>query len=269
MLQPTSALGVSHPLDGLGPEPLGKYCIPSRTGFASFLVRALTLARPSTPTPEAHIAVNPLRSTLLADPLGSPTSRWASLPEHPAYQRPEDPRQYGTDGRCTPRDPPKRTYRRERSCHVAFPDAHAPYEERHSPPAALCHHSAWPSCRFETSDVSLPTARDARATSRLCSERETGPRTHVAVSTPGPFLPWASVSPSRFRSTADRSLLRGIAPARRDAPAAFDAGTNAPNGPLESEPPCALRWIPDLVDRSHGVLRRLRGARGPSVRRIP
>jgi len=149
MLQSTSALGVSHPLDGLGPEPLGKYCIPSRTGFASFLVRALTLARPSTPTPGTHIAVNPLRSTLLADPLGSPTSRWASLPEHPAYQRPEDPRQCGTDGRCTPRDPPKRTYRRERSCHVAFPDARAPYEERHSPPAALCHHSAWPSCRFE------------------------------------------------------------------------------------------------------------------------
>ena len=129
----TAALGVSHPLDGLGSEPLGKLLhsqpdrirIVSGSGFDSR--RALDTG-PRNPHCCGFSLVDCSRTLSGHPPRGRPIfqdippkrDRW-SLHLREA--------------------PPKRNHRSERSCHVAFPDARAPFEERHSLPAVLCHHS--------------------------------------------------------------------------------------------------------------------------------
>jgi hypothetical protein len=110
---------------------------PSRTGFASFRARVPTLAVPSTPTPETRISVSlprtPGRRPSRATPLTKGRILWTSCRSR-------------IEGRRTSRNR-RNGFVSKKTCHVAFPDARAPFEEHHPHPAVSRHRDRGPSCR--------------------------------------------------------------------------------------------------------------------------
>jgi len=95
-----AVLVVSHHLDGSGSTSVRGILHPSRTGFASFRVRVLTLRPSARLYPPKHPSPNTPNSRTIAEPLGSPNSHWAALDLCPSERNPERTRPHWTDGRC-------------------------------------------------------------------------------------------------------------------------------------------------------------------------